>query len=242
MAYPLAWETDPPTIPERGAKVSNQISQFASELRKQAATGALADRFSQWLYDFERLHPPVGGSTFRLSHEITTTQTERRELQAQPQQQPEGAMTAYQEGRRIDRILDAVSQSIDSLRMAHTSSIEKVDKAYSSALSEVQSGFAELKQGYAELRTAYAQVNADYRSLLGVIFPNVEAMYKTHNESMEMFRRSVIKEAEAKSAIAAAQAPQPEDPISQEAGKAVVGLLAEAAKVKFGLTPSAEKK
>lgn len=235
MGYPKDWKENPPEVPPRGEKVSSQLSQFAAELRKQSQFGTLQQRFADWLYDFEEFHPPAGGPTFKARHETTTTTTttDKKELVVQPPAPvSDAAQLVYQEGRRIDRLLESVTEGLRELRIGFATTIEKVDAAYATSIEKLSQGVEKLNEGYSELRLGYAQQNADYRSFLGVIFPHVETLHKTANDSMEAYRKATIREAEASSAISsAAQASGG----SSEAEKAIIGLLSEAAKEKLGL-------
>jgi|CXWL01.1.fsa_nt_gi hypothetical protein len=246
MAYPLAWETDPPEIPRAGEKVTAQMSQFASELRSQAKEGKLHEKFSSWLYDYEKDHPPPGGATFRLSHEqtTTTTTTDKKELELSSVPPPsDAALVARAEGTRADRLMEATANGIRELRLGFGTVLEKMDTAYAGSLDKLNegvdklnSGFEELRAGYAELRVGNQQLQADQRSFLGLLFPHMERVMEQGTETMAAYRKAVLSEARAEGAIAAAQAGASEDGgIGAQAEKAIVGLLTEAAKEKLGI-------
>ena len=235
MAYPLKWEEEPPEIPPAGEKVTGQISQFAAELRKQAQMGALQGRFATWLYDYEAMHPPLGG---RIYLKISEESHKRTVEASAPATVPpiEGAAVAREEGRRLDRVLDSLAGGIQELRTG-----------FGAVLAELRMGQGALTAGYQELRLGNEQLQADQRSFLGLLFPHMQAVMQQGTEGMAAFRQATLREAEAKSAIAGAQAAATQAQLGNEGGiqqmaeRAMVEMFTEGIKAKAqaaGLLPS----
>lgn len=229
VSFPQAWEETPPEVPGKGERVSSQISQFAKWLRDKILTGELLDdKYLDWLYDYEVLHPAPGGATtfLRLSEEKT-----KREITAIQQQKnlPEAAAVVHQEGQRLDRIVEALSEGIRELRQGFSQAIKEVGAAY-------QNSMGELRQGVSELREGYAQLNGDHRAFLGLIFPHQENMHKLANEGMTTYREALLMESKATQAIAQSQGGA--DFVSKQADMMMMSLVSDVARKKMGLDPA----
>lgn len=208
-----------PEIVSKNEKVPNKTSQIATGIRELMRLGNANQEQINWLYDFEAQHPPPGGRTFTRLYEEST---QRRLLETgTTTSAADGAQVSAAEGKRLDRVLEAVAESIQELRLGFTN-----------VLGELRSGAMQINQGYEQLQ-------ADTRSFLGVLFPHMEKMMEQQTESMSAYRKAVLSEAKAEASIVAANAAAAQgDGASSEAEKAVIGLLLEGAKQKMGLDPT----
>lgn len=221
MGYPEAWNTDPPEIPPKGERVPNNVSQFASEIRKQIQEGrTVLPSFANWLYDYEALHPPPGGRTYLKISEEGQSFKRTIEAGAQPTTPgAEGAQVAVAEGRRLDRVLEAMAEGIDKLGAG----IQKLSSGFEIVLEKLIDGNDKIVEGHQQLQ-------ADHRSLLGIIFPQTQSLLQGSNDTMVKFREAALAEAKAKVAVGEATRG---DGSTGEAEKAIVGMLTEVAKTKM---------
>lgn len=232
MSFPLDWEENPPEIPKKGARVPNNIASFASWLRPKILEGELLDdKYLDWLYDYEVQHPaPGGASTFlKLTEEKT-----KREITAVQQNKnlPEAAAVVHQEGQRLDRVVEALSEGVRELRQGFTAALKEVAGSYQSAMAELRQGVSELRQGWTEL-------NSDHRAYLGLHFPHQEKMYQLHNESMVAYRNGLVMESKAQAALAQSQSGV--DVVSKQADLMMMGLVQDMARKKMGLEPKQQE-
>lgn len=232
MSFPLIWEEEPPEIPPKNQRVPNNIASYASWLRPKILNGELTDdKYLDWLYDYEVLHPaPGGASTFvRLTEEKT-----KREITAVQKQQnlPEAAAVVHQEGQRLDRVVEALSEGVRELRQGFTQALKEIGAAYQNSMSE-------LRQGVSELRQAWTELNGDHRAYLGLHFPHQEQMYKLSNESMTAFRNALLMESKAAAVVAQSQSGV--DVVSKQADMMMMSLMADVARKKMGLETTPAK-
>ena len=231
MSFPLSWEETPPEVPKKGARVPNNIASFASWVRGKILAGEgayLDDKYLDWLYDYEALHPAPGGASTFLK---VTEEKSRREITAVQKQQnlPEAAAVVHQEGNRLDRVVEALSEGVRELRQGFTQALKEISTAYQNSMSELRQGVGELRQGWTEL-------NSDHRAYLGLHFPHQEKMYQLSNESMTAYRNALLMESKAQAAIAQSQGG---DFVSKQADMMMMGLVSDFARAKMGLAPKA---
>jgi len=219
MSYPSAWREEPPEVPPAGTPVKAGYMQYAADLRKLAQSGELGPPFDVWLFEYEQKHPGGnGGSTYAKMSERNTSS--ERTFELNQVRAADGAQVAYAEGQRLDRVVAELARGIEQLRIG-----------FSTVVGSLNAGMGQLQQGYAELRLGNEQLQADQRSFLGLLFPQMSMMMEQNTEAMTAYRKAVIAEAKAETATKAAQLGN--DGATGEAEKAIVGMLTEVAKTKM---------
>lgn len=214
MGFNQKWLEMPPELPEAGTVPNTNLRQFASYLRVLFHDGTIPEAHEAWLVGYEE--------RFTRPEARVTTPLPLPEPPAQPDPLP-APVSAELAGA-----LKEIANSIKELRTGYAATLEKIDTAYAQSLDK-------LNEGNERVYGGFEQLVADHRSLHGIVFTHMEGMHKNANESMSAYRTGVLAEAKASSVISAAAQSGSGDPLSDEAGRAVMNLLVDGVKSKMGL-------